>query len=93
MGDSLYSELSSSHWVGLKWTPNAIIKFGVSYHELDIIDVDEITTFSNSFDINLKISPSSNISILGGHLYQSNKDLELPQSIAYCYMESIKLNS
>ena len=31
MGDSLYSELSSSHWVGLKWTPNAIIKFGVSY--------------------------------------------------------------
>ena len=86
MGDSLYSELSTSHCVGIKWTPSAIIKFGVSYHELDIIGVEEITTYSNSFDINLKISPSSNISILGGHLYQSNKDLELPQSIAIQYL-------
>ena len=86
MGDSLYSELSTSHWVGIKWTAKAIIKFGISYHELDIIDLDKITTFTNSFNINLKISQSSNISILGGHLYQSNTDLELPQSFAIQYL-------
>ena len=58
MGDLLYSELSTSHWVGIKWTAKAIIKFGISYHELDIIDLDKITTFTNSFNINLKISQS-----------------------------------
>ena len=45
MGDSLYSELSSLHWVGLKWTPNGIIKFGVSYHELDIIGERKLPRF------------------------------------------------
>jgi len=68
--------------LGIKWNPNAIISMGVSYHELDIINLEKITVFSNSFNINLKISQSSNITVIGSYLYQSNKELELPQSIS-----------
>ena len=69
-GDSLYAELSSTHWAGIKWTPNAIVSFGISYHELDITNFNKMSTFSTSFHLLLKVNKFSNMAVKGSHLYQ-----------------------
>ncbi|MBC8311912.1 MAG: hypothetical protein H8E72_06370 [Candidatus Marinimicrobia bacterium] len=85
-GDSLYAELSSTHWAGIKWTPNAIVSFGISYHELDITNFNKMSTFSTSFHLLLKVNKFSNMAVKGSHLYQSNKVFQMPQSISVQYL-------